>query len=131
MPDCDFGLSSKVVDPFQDVLFQRPSQCSSYSLFQLRAENAELRRQLDESRRFSERESRRYRCLNHLDSVESNLTILSKSYNESRAWKIFDREMLIKKLLTTPLQIFCKIILIFKVVIKSIKGRNDNILRNL
>ena len=45
--------------------------------------------------------------------------------------KIFDAEMSIRTLPTTLLQIFCKIILISKVIIKSIIDADDNIWRNL
>ena len=62
-----------------------------------------------------------------LSAAKGNLTILSRSFNEGRAWKIFDAEMIIRTLPTTFPQIFCKIILISKVIIKSIIYADYNI----
>ena len=44
--------------------------------------------------------------------------------------KIFHGKMLIKILSTTHFQIFCKIILNFKVIVKSIIYPDDNFRRN-
>ena len=44
--------------------------------------------------------------------------------------KIFEGGMLIRILPTTPLQIFCKIILNSQVIVKSIIGPDDNFSRN-
>ena len=44
--------------------------------------------------------------------------------------KIFDGEVLIRTKPTTLLQIFCKIILYFKVIVKIIKDPDDNFCRN-
>ena len=41
--------------------------------------------------------------------------------------KIFDEEILIKLLPTTPLQIFCEFMLYSKVIYKSIMGPDDNL----
>ena len=44
---------------------------------------------------------------------------------KSIAGKICDREMLIGSLSTTLLQIFCKIIMNFKIIVKSMKDPDD------
>ena len=45
--------------------------------------------------------------------------------------KIFDGEMLIRSLPTTLLEIFCKIMVISKVILKSIIDPDDNCWRNI
>ena len=44
--------------------------------------------------------------------------------------KIFDGDILIILLLTTVLQMFCKIIFNFKVIVKSLKDPDDNFTSN-
>ena len=56
-----------------------------------------------------------------LTAAKNSLTILAKA----NLGKIFEGEMLFKGLQTTLLQIFCKIILNFKVVIESIIGPDN------
>ena len=55
-----------------------------------------------------------------------SLIILMKVLSESVIWKIFEGEMLIKTLPTTFLQLFLKIILYFKVIVKSIIDPDSN-----
>ena len=64
----------------------------------------------------------RYVCvyLLMLTVAKSSLTILMKSWSKSVVRKMFDGEMLIGTLLTTLLQVFCKIIDNLKVIVKSV-----------
>ena len=61
-----------------------------------------------------------------LTAAKTSLTILMKSSGFSTIGKIFEGEMLIRTLPTTLLQIFCKIILNSKVIVKSIIDPDDN-----
>ena len=66
-----------------------------------------------------------------LTAARSSLTILiifgkPKSYS-----KIFDGEMSVRTVPTTLLQIFCKTILTFKVIVKGIIDPDDNFWRKV
>ena len=63
-------------------------------------------------------------------AAKSSLTILTKVSSKSMVGEIFEREMLIRTLLTTLLQIFCQTILNAEFIIKSILDPDDNIWRN-
>ena len=56
----------------------------------------------------------------------NSLTMLLKAFKYMDNWEIFGGEMLIRTLITTLPQMFCKIILIFKVIFKSTIGPEDN-----
>ena len=61
-----------------------------------------------------------------LSVAKSSLTIVDKFSSESLVWKMFEGEMLIITLSTTLLEIFCKIILNFQVIVKSFTDPKDN-----
>ena len=58
------------------------------------------------------------------------LLILMKSFNERIIGKIYEGEMLFQTSPATLLQIFCKIILNFQVIVRSIGGPDDNFWRS-
>ena len=65
-----------------------------------------------------------------LTEAKSSQTILIKSCSKCIVRKIFDGEMLIRTYPTTLPEMFCKIILNFKVMVKSSLGPEDYLLRN-
>ena len=72
-------------------------------------------------------------CINPLTltAAKSSLTIAMKFCRKSKFKKIFDGEISMRRLPTTLLQIFCKTILNFKVIVKNIIDPDDNVWSNL
>ena len=65
-----------------------------------------------------------------LTAPKCSLAIYFAFAGKSKVMKIFDEEMSIRTLPTTLLQIFCKVILNFRVIVKSITDPDENLWKN-